>query len=90
MSYGIYDLKNTYIQIYDPQPIPMRPLPSILHTYIHTCKLHVVVVLTIITFLRNSFMQEKCLHRELRRKIPDKYMSQQFTNNASKSMWCRE
>lgn len=90
MSYGIYDLKNTYIQIYVILNLPMRPLPSILHTYIHTCKLHVVVVLTIITFLRNSFMQEKCLHRELRRKIPDKYISQQFTNNASKSVWCRE
>lgn len=90
MSYGIYDLKNTYIQIYDPQPTNAPSTLDFTYIYIHTCKLHVVVVLTIITFLRNSFMQEKCRHRELRRKIPDKYISQQFTNNASKSMWCRE
>lgn len=31
MSYGIYDLKNTYIQIYDPQP---TNAPSF--TYIYT------------------------------------------------------
>lgn len=34
MSYGIYDLKNKYIQIYDPQP---TNAPSTLDfTYIYT------------------------------------------------------